>query len=66
MKKIMVLFIGMLLVCGCTHQKCIKSHEEKGTCVWYQTMRFGNTRITIPHYYSCTKTICDEYEVIEK
>ena len=65
MKKMIVLSIVMLLVCGCTNQKCVKSHEEEETCVWYSYIRIGNTSSMIPHYYSCTKTICDEYEVIK-
>lgn len=66
MKKIMILFIGMFLLCGCTNQKCIESHQEKRRCVWYSTIIVGKATILIPHYYSCTKTICDKYEEVSK
>lgn len=66
MKKNIILFMVIFLLCGCTNQKCVKSHEEKGRCVWFSTTRVGNITNTTPHYYSCTKTVCDEYEEVSK
>ena len=67
MKKMTILsFIVMFLLCGCTNIECVKSHEEKGRCVRYTTILAGKTTIMIPHYYSCTKIICDAYRVVEQ
>ena len=57
MKKIIILAILCLVLCGCENKKCIKSHEEKGYCIRPQCVFMGINQI-----YSCTKTICDEYE----
>lgn len=66
MKKIIILFMIIFLLCGCTNKKCIKSHKEKRKCVWYSAIRVGKVTTTIPHYYSCTKTVCDEYEEVSE
>lgn len=59
--KIIVLVIMILIICGCDNRKCIKSHEVQDTCMYYY--RVGK-RIMIPHYYTCTHTVCDEYEEV--
>ena len=65
MKKIIfVLFI--VLISGCTNKKCIKSHEEKDSCVVYSYIEINNTFVMIPHYYDCTRTVCDEYEEVSE
>ena len=67
MKKVTILsFIVMFLLCGCTNIECVKSHEEKGRCVRYTTILAGKTAVMIPHYYYCTKTICDEYKEVKR
>ena len=66
MKKIIILFIITFSLCGCTNQKCIKSHQEKSKCTRYTYVKTGNTHIMIPHHYNCTKTICDEYEEVSE
>ena len=52
----------VILVCGCENKKCIKSHVEMGTCVYYTSFYNGSTMVMIPHFYECEKTVCDEYE----
>lgn len=70
MKKMIILlfivmFIVMFMLCGRTNRECVKSHEEEELCVWYTPILAGKTTIMFPHYYPCTKTICDEYRVTE-
>lgn len=60
--KLLLVFVILLITCGCTNKKCIKSHEEKARCVYYTYISTGKTTIAIPHYYDCIRTICDEYE----
>lgn len=65
MKKIIfVLFI--VLISGCTNKKCIKSHEEKGSCVVYSYIKIDDTFVMIPRHYDCTRTVCDEYKEVSK
>ena len=35
MKKTIILFMIIFLLCGCTNLKCIKSHEQRDMCVEY-------------------------------
>ena len=66
MKKIIILVISILLLCGCDNndnKKCIKSHEEKSICTSYQVIMAGKTPAIIPHQYECEINVCDEYEV---
>lgn len=62
MKKIIILFIMIIFLCGCSRPKCVKSHEERTTCVYYSYQKVGAGHIMIPHHYKCTQTICDQYE----
>lgn len=69
MKKIIILVISILLLCGCDNndnKKCIKSHEEKNICTWYEIIMAGKTPVMIPSYYECEIKVCDEYEELEK
>ena len=63
-KIIIILAISILLLCGCDNRKCIKSHQEKSTCIMTQCMPSGKTIICMTYPYSCMKTICDEYEKV--
>lgn len=63
-KRIIILVIPILLLCGCDNRNCIKSHEEKRTCIMTQCMPIGKTMHCITYPYSCMKTICDEYEKV--
>ena len=65
MKKIIILFIITIFLCGCSHPKCVKSHEEKSTCTMYSYAKVGSSYIMIPHSYECTKTVCDQYENVQ-
>ncbi len=65
MKKMVILVLMLCLLSGCTTRKCIKSHQEKSRCTLYTHVKIGNTHTMIPHHYSCTKTICDEYEEVD-
>ena len=60
--KLLLVFGILLITCGCTNRKCVKTHKEKSRCIQYSYIYTGNTTIMIPHYYECIKTICDEYE----
>lgn len=62
MKKILILSFLILLVCGCSNEKCIKSHEVDSTCMYYSYVIIGGQTMLIPNYYPCKKTVCDEYE----
>ena len=64
MKKIVILVIPILLLCGCDNRECIKSHKEKGSCIRTQCVFMGKNPICVNQFYSCTKTICDEYEKV--
>lgn len=64
MKKTIILFMIIFLLCGCTNLKCIKSHEQRDMCVAYTYVTTGKVIMMIPHYYDCTKTVCDEYEEV--
>ncbi len=66
MKKILILFMIMFSLCGCNNQKCIESHEEKSSCVIYSYIKIGDTFTMIPHYYNCTKMVCDKYEEVSE
>lgn len=67
MKRIILLVIILLILTGCEDGKrCIRSHEEQDTCVMYSYYYVNKRPIAVPIYYSCTKTICDEYEYIEE
>lgn len=62
MKKIFILTILVLLLCGCEDKECIKSHTENSVCNDIICLPNGNTLachiITTP----CTEQICDKYE----
>ena len=60
------ILLFVILLCGCEKRECVKSHEEEGRCVRYTHIYTGKTMISIPRYYACTKTICDEYKVVEE
>lgn len=61
--SLILIVILILITTGCSKpKKCIKSHQEKSKCILYTYVKTGETSIMIPYYYSCTKTICDEYE----
>lgn len=63
MKRIIILVIILLILTGCgDNKRCVKSHQEEDICVMYTYSYVGKTLIAIPIYYSCTKTVCDEYE----
>jgi hypothetical protein len=64
MKKLIILIIPILLLCGCNNKKCIKSHKEESTCTWHQYIRVGKVTTMIPHHYACEIEVCDEYEDI--
>lgn len=66
MKKIIILFIMTIFLCGCNGPKCVKSHEERATCTYYSYQKVGAGYIMIPHFYSCTQTICDQYENVSE
>lgn len=57
--------IGLMVIltgCRSTKVKCVKSHEEKTTCIRYYNL-YQNGRVTMqPQYYICEKTVCDQYE----
>lgn len=65
MKKVMLLLISILLLCGCENKKCIKSHKEKSTCIRPMCMPSGKGIYCMPMPYPCEKEICDEYELGE-
>ena len=60
--KIIILICCIILLCGCSNQKCIKSHKEIRTCVRPQCIFMGKHPICINQFYTCEQTICDEYE----
>lgn len=66
MKKTIILFVIIFLLSGCSSPKCIKSHEEKDECIAYTSVIVGNRTVMIPHYYTCIKTVCDEYEEVSE
>lgn len=66
MKKIIILILTIILLSGCSSKKCIKSHQEESRCTLYTSVKIGNTHTMIPYHYSCTETICDEYEEVSK
>lgn len=66
MKKIIILFVIIFLLSGCSSPKCIKSHEEKVKCIAYTPVRVGNITVMKPRYYNCIKTVCDEYEKVSE
>ena len=54
-KVALILLIILLGGCG---KKCIKSHEEKGTCM---ITRHGKENIIVVPV-ECNHIVCDEYE----
>lgn len=67
MKNKVLVLILILILCGCSDKECIESHEEETVCVRYQTFPSSGGQVKIyPMYYPCTKTICDEWEVINE
>ena len=62
-KKFILLILSILLLAGCSNDKCIKSHKEDSTCIMYQTLPNPNGGIQIfPIFYPCEKEVCDLYE----
>lgn len=62
-KFLLILFIILIFVTGCSNDKCIKSHKEKETCITYVYIpKPKGGFIMIPTYYSCEKEVCDLYE----
>ena len=59
---IITLLLLLILVTGCSNEKCIKSHKVKRTCVSYMYVYSNKSLVPIPYYYVCEKTVCDEYE----
>lgn len=59
---VIILLLSLILITGCSNKKCVKSHKEKSTCVYYTYVYSGKVLVPIPHYYVCEKTVCDEYE----
>ena len=59
---IIIAIISILLLCGCSNEKCVKSHQETKTCVRPQCMFMNKNPICINQIYTCQQTICDEYE----
>ena len=62
MKKLIILIITILLLCGCEDNRCTESHEEKGVCSIMRCLPNGGTLHCFPIAEPCTKTICDKYE----
>lgn len=60
--SVITLLLLLILITGCSNEKCVKSHKEKSTCVYYTYVYSGKVLVPIPHYYVCEKTVCDEYE----
>lgn len=68
-RKILALavMIGlMVILTGCESRRCVRSHEERTTCVRYWTVYQNGRPRMQPQYYICNKTVCDEYERVEK
>ena len=65
MKKILLIGIVCLILCGCDNRKCIKSHTETRTYMSTSCIPIGNYQscITTPHTH--TVSVCDKYEVIK-
>lgn len=61
--KIITLICCIVLLCGCNNKKCIKSHQETGTCIIPHCVFAGKSPVCINQFYTCEQTICDEYEV---
>lgn len=59
---IITLLLSLILITGCSNKECVKSHKEKGTCLYYSYVYSGGVLVSIPHYYECEKTVCDRYE----
>lgn len=60
--SVITLLLLLILITGCSNEKCVKSHKEKSTCVYYTYVYSGKVLVPIPHYYECEITVCDEYE----
>lgn len=53
----------LLLLTGCSNDKCIKSHKETQICVMYQFFPNSNGGVRmVPFFYPCEKEVCDLYE----
>ena len=52
MKRITIILFVILILCGC--KKCIKSHEEEGTCIRYVPVYMLSNPVTLlnPYYVS--------------
>lgn len=62
-KIFIILVLFLLLLTGCSKDKCIKSHKEIQTCIRYVYMpKSKGGYIMIPTYYTCEKEVCDLYE----
>lgn len=61
-KIIIVMILSLTLLSGCSDDKCVESHTEKSTCVYFSYIYSGKQLIPIPIYYDCEKTVCDRYE----
>ncbi len=60
--KLFMLIFCVILLCGCSNKKCIKSHQETKTCVRPQCVVIRKNPVCINQFYTCKQTICDEYE----
>lgn len=62
-KFLLILFIMIIFVTGCSKDKCIKSHKENQTCISYIYIpKPKGGYIMVPKYYTCEKEVCDLYE----
>lgn len=59
---LITLLLSLILITGCSNEKCVKTHKEKSTCVYYSYIYSGRVLVPITHYYECEITVCDEYE----
>ena len=62
-KKLLIISLGILMVCGCEDRKCVESHQEQDMCFHYIYYKVGRVTMMRPVYYSCRRTVCDRYEV---
>ena len=62
-KFLLILFIMIIFVTGCSNDKCIKSHEETKPCIRYITMPKPKGGIQmVPISTTCKIKVCDLYE----
>ena len=61
-KKLLIIPLLLLVVCGCEDRKCVESHQEQDTCFYYIYNKVGSVTMMTPVYYPCTRTVCDRYE----